>query len=67
MKMKVFEYVLLWHPNEKEEKEGKKSKLIEHNQILALDDKSASLQVARKIPEEYNEELDKVEILMRPF
>ena len=68
-KAKLFQYSILWHPTEKQEKEdGLKSKMIiEPKIILALDQNSASMTAVMDIPQEYRNQLDQVEVALRPF
>ena len=68
-KQKIFQYAVLWHPTEKQEKEdGAKSKvLIEPKTILSLDQASATMAAAMSIPNEYKEQLEQIEIAIRPF
>lgn len=67
-KQKLFEYAVLWHPNPKQEEEGKKSTiLVAPTHVLASSDKSVSMSAAAKIPENYADELDQIEIVVRPF
>jgi len=51
-KSKLFQYAVLWHPTEKQEKEeGLKSKvLVEPKTVLAIDQASASSATDREIP-----------------
>lgn len=66
--MKVFQYLILWHPNSEEKKDGKKSLIIkDFCTLLAQDEKQANLIAARAIPEEYIGVLEQVEIAIRPF
>jgi len=66
--MKVFEYVVIFHPTEKEEEEGKVDELIVGvTQILAKDLSAATMRAARKIPEKFESQLDQMEIAVRPF
>ncbi len=65
---KLFEYAAIWHPNEKELEQGKSSKIIvDVNTVVAKDQNSATLVAARAIPEEFVEQLDRVEVVVRPF
>jgi hypothetical protein len=68
-KQKMFQYAVLWHPTEKQEKEeGLKSKVVvEPKTILANDQASANMSAAMNIPSEYKEQLDQIEIALRPF
>lgn len=69
MKLKMFEYVMLLHPElDKEGKEvGKTTILKDVTRVLAKDDKQVGILAARDIPAENIEHLDRVEILVRPF
>lgn len=69
MKAKLFQYAILWHPTEKQIKdEGAKSKvLVEPKTILATDQQSALMAASMSIPADKREELDQIEIAMRPF
>lgn len=67
-KAKLFQYAILWHPTEKEIKDGLKSKVIVNlKTVLSVDQNSASMVAAMDIPVEYKEVLDQVEIAIRPF
>jgi len=67
--MKVFEYVVLLHPDTGEKKRGDKVKLISDGvqHVLAKDQNVATMLAARKVPDEFAEKLDQVEIAIRPF
>ncbi len=66
---KLFQYAILWHPTEKQVKdEGMKSKvLIEPKTILSIDQNGAAMAAAMEIPTEKKNELDQIEIVLRPF
>ena len=67
-KSKLFQYVILWHPNEKEEKEGKKSEIIkELTTILEKDEKTVSIKASREIPDKYMDSLEQVEVVIVNF
>lgn len=68
-KSRLFQYAVLWHPTEKQVKEdGNKSKLIVDLQtILAADQQSVMMTAAMAIPAEYKDQLDQIEIAVRPF
>jgi hypothetical protein len=68
-KQTLFQYAILWHPTEKQFKDdGAKSKvLVDLKTILAVDQSSVSMQAAMEIPVEYKDQLDQVEIVLRPF
>jgi hypothetical protein len=68
MKLKLFEYVMLYHSDDKESKDSIKTLIIRHvSQTLAKDEKQVAMLASREIPESYLDDLDKVEILIRPF
>lgn len=68
-KAKMFQYAVLWHPTEKQEKEeGLKSKvIIEPKTILSADQNNAAMAAAMEIPSDYKNQLDQIEIVIRPF
>lgn len=66
--MKLFQYALVWHPNELERKDGKKDKILVANEtVLAQDSNGALMLAARAIPETYLPSLEQVEVVVRPF
>lgn len=68
MSMKAFQVLAIFNPSKEEETSGYKSKfIVEPCFILAKDAAAASMIVARKIPDEYIEKLDQVEVAVRPF
>lgn len=72
-KGKLYEYAVLYHPREKKDAAGnpletKKSLLVkgpEH--VVASSDSEVAIIAAKAIPEEYNDKLEDVEIVVRPF
>lgn len=71
-KMKLFEYAVIHHPapTEDEQKRGAQPKselLVEPEYVLAFDEKEASVLAARAIPDSHVDQLDRVEIVLRPF
>ncbi len=68
-KSKLFQYAILWHPTEKQEKEESvKSKVIvEPKTILSADQNGAAMAAAMEIPTEYKTQLDQIEVVLRPF
>jgi hypothetical protein len=68
MRSRVFEYTVLWHPNEDELKSGKKSRMIvERTTLLASDQNSANMAAVMAIPDDYKDQLDQIEVALRPF
>lgn len=64
----VFEYVVLLHPTEKEKKDGVKTKMIvDVKRLVAADAGTATLLAARAIPTEFEESIERVQVVVRPF
>jgi hypothetical protein len=68
-KGQLFQYAVLWHPNKKQdEEEGLKTKVVvDVTTVLCNDQKEATMRAAMSIPAEYREQLDQVELFVRPF
>jgi hypothetical protein len=72
-KGKLFEYAVLYHPKEKKDAAGnptenKKSILVgEVKKIIALSETEVGMLAAKSIPDEYNDNLEDIEIVVRPF
>lgn len=68
-KQKLFQYAILWHPTEKQEKEeGLKSKvLVDLKTVLGVDVNQVGMLASMEIPADKKGELDQVEIAIRPF
>ena len=68
-KSQLFQYAIIWHPTEKQSKDDSlKSKvLLDPKMILAESQSSALMAASMEIPTEYKDQLDQIEILMRPF
>ena len=65
---KVFQYAAFWQPNDQQKKEGQKPKLIiEVKTVLSADQNGAFMLASREIPEDYLNQLDQVQIVVRPF
>ena len=66
--MTLFQYAILWHPTKKQIEEGEKSKLVQPiTDILATDINQVNMLAAMSIPSEYKEQLDQIQIAVRPF
>ncbi len=66
--MKLYQFAAIWNPNEEQKKNGERSKLIiEPKTIIAPDDKSAALIAGRDIPEAFLNQLEQVDLAIRPF
>lgn len=68
-KQTLFQYAILWHPTEKQFKDsGSKTLiLVQPTVVLGADQNSVAMGAAMKIPVEYKEQLDQIEIAIRPF
>lgn len=65
---KLYQYAVIWNPTEEQAKSGEKAKvLVEPATLLAKDDQQAYILAARKVPDDYLEQLDQVQIAVRPF
>jgi mannose-6-phosphate isomerase class I len=66
--LKLFEYAILWHPNEDQSKAGERSKIVvEPKYVLSKSEKAALIQASQEIPQAYQEVLDQIQIAIRPF
>lgn len=71
-KGKLFEYAVLYHPREKKDAAGnvehQKSVIVtDVTRVLATSEKEVGMLAAKAIPDEYNDKLEDVEIVVRPF
>lgn len=72
-KGKLFEYAVLYHPKEKKDVHGntlenKKSLIVtDLTRVVATSDKEVGMLAAKSIPAEYEDKLEDVEIVIRPF
>lgn len=69
MGAKLFEYVIILHPTEEEQKAGKQAELVNGgvSHVLANDERSAVLMAGRHIPEGLLPQIDRMEVAVRPF
>lgn len=67
-KARLFQYAILWHPTEEQAEDGKKTKILRDPEtILASGPDVAQMIAIRAIPEDYQQELEQVEVVLRPF
>lgn len=65
---KLFQYAIYWQPNEEQVKKSEKPKmLVEVKTVLSSDEKGAFVLASREIPEEYLNQLDQIQVVVRPF
>lgn len=72
MKKKLFQYAVLWHPKEQKATDvaasTETSKIVtEMTTVLAQDERTVGIIAARGIPDQYLEQLDQIEVIVRPF
>lgn len=67
-KMKLFQYVIIFEPTDKEIKEGVKAKVVKDiTNVLSAEEKNVAILAAREIPVEYLDKLEQINIAIRPF
>lgn len=69
MKLKLFEYVILLHPETDKDGKyvGKTTMVKEPVRVLAKDEQQVGMMAAREVPAEHMDSLERVEIVVRPF
>ena len=64
----LFQYAIIYNPSKEQKDKGDVNTIIQDiTSILSPDQNSALLKIARKIPEDYLDRLEQVEITVRPF
>jgi len=68
----LFTYAVLFHPKPSRDVAGndttpKSEIIIKPTDVLAIDSKQAGMIATRLIPKEYDDRLDLVEVIVRPF
>lgn len=67
--MKLYEYAVF--KDEKKDKEGNvidgATVLVPPTTVLASDDKQVGIRAAKAIPEEHMDDLDRIQVVVRPF
>jgi hypothetical protein len=68
-KAKLFQYAVLKHPKKTNDskEEGTTIVLVQPTTVLAVDEKTAAIKVARAIPEAEIENLENIEIILQSF
>ncbi len=71
-KGQLFEYAVLFHPKPTKDPAGndttpKSEVIVEPTRILAENEKEVSIKASRAIPEKFDDKMELVEILVRPF
>ena len=67
-KAKLYQFAIIWNPNEKQQEEGKRAKLlVEPTTILSTSDQQVLITASMAIPSEHKDDLDQIDIVVRPF
>ena len=68
-KSKLFQYAIIWHPTEKQVKDNDaKSKVLKDlTTILATDLEMVKMTAIMELPSECKDQLDQIELAVRPF
>jgi hypothetical protein len=67
-KLTLYEYAVIWHPTEVQEKDGKKSTLIEEPKcMMAKEEKAVFMTAVSNLPEQYKDQLEQIDVVVRPF
>ena len=68
IKSTLYQYTVLWHPTKSQSEDGKSTKIITPlSTEMAKNDDSLFRKLLRNIPDKYSEELDQIDIVIRPF
>jgi hypothetical protein len=69
MKLSVFQYIILWHPTDKQIKDDSKQSILLAGPkiVLAAAIDQVRMSAAMDIPTEYRDQLSQIEIGVRPF
>ncbi len=67
-KATLYEYAIIWNPTKKQAEDGDKAKILVKPTTALADDGSKVLMTASMaIPDQYKEDLDQIDIVVRPF
>ena len=67
MNLRLFEYVVIWHPKGDKDKDQDSKILFGPKYELATDAESLKLKLIRMIPKEYEDQLKQIELGVRDF
>lgn len=66
--MRVFEYLVAYLPEEDEDgKTPLPAKIIDHSTVIAKSEAGLVMKLTKNIPDAYDEHLEDVKIVVRPF
>lgn len=64
----LYQYAVIWHPTEAQAEDGGKSRIVvDLTTILAPSKETAALLAARAIPEVEMNDVNQLEVILRPF
>lgn len=68
----LYEYTVVHHPRVMKDAQGNETQgpdtvVVDVERVMAKNEGEVAIRAARRIPEQYTEKLDEVEILVRPF
>lgn len=68
-KLTLFQVAVLWHPDHKKEAEKEKDSvlIVEPYTVLEKDEKILAFKIVRGLDEKYMDQLNQIEIIIRPF
>lgn len=69
---KLFEYAVIFHPKVVKDALGNETQgadvlVVDVTRVLAKSDKEVAIKAGRAIPDTYQDKLEEVEIIVRPF
>jgi hypothetical protein len=70
MKKQLFTYAVLFHRHEENQGDQEYKEtiiLVEPKVVLAKNDKEVAFKATREVPEEYANQSENIEIIVRPF
>jgi len=66
--MKLFQYAVIYQPDEAERKNGAKPEIvIDLKTVLAESESVVGMMAAREIPDGFKDKLSRMEVAVRPF
>ena len=67
-KSRLFQYAIIWNPSKDQVKSGLVPLvLVDVTNVLAQDEKAALIMASRAIPQSHINELNQIDIALRPF
>jgi hypothetical protein len=71
-KLALFEYACIYHPRPTKDQvdnhtEPPSKMIVEPTRALCVSNKEAGVRAARAIPADYEDKLDDIDVLVRPF